>query len=207
MGSPVVARRVADFGSPGLSTERVRGGARLGQPVAADALAPEALLHLGQQLGTRRGAADRDLAQAREVPLGQRRLVEERAGHGGHEEQPGDALGLHQAQDLGRVEAGEQHVHAPEPGDVVRRAPAVHVEEGDGVEHDVGAGQAVGEGGVDRVQVEVAVAEDDALRLAGGAARVEELGRRRLVDGRRGEGAGGRRRQPGLVLLAEQDGP
>ena len=44
---------------------------------------------------------------------------------------------LDEAQHLAGVEAGEQHVHAAEAGDEVRRAPAVDVEQRDRVEDDV----------------------------------------------------------------------
>ena len=90
----------------------------------------------------------------REVVAPARRVVEHEARHGRHEEQPGDAVRLDQAQDLAGVEAGEQHVHAAEPGDVVGRAPAVDVEQRDGVQDHVVAGEAHRQRAVDRVEVQ-----------------------------------------------------
>jgi hypothetical protein len=97
--------------------------------------------------------------------------------HGRHEEQPRDAVRLDETKHLGGLEAGEEDVLAPEPGHVVRGAPTVDVEERDGVQDHVLAGERVREGRVDRVEVEVAMGEDDALGVARGAARVEELRR------------------------------
>ena len=90
-------------GSPGLSSALVSCGPTLGHPVAADALAPEPALDLGEQRGRRRRAADRDLLHARQVAA---RRASDRSSSSGHhrrhQEQPRDPLGLDEPQHLGR---------------------------------------------------------------------------------------------------------
>ena len=112
--------------------------ARLGHPVAADALAPEGLLELGEQRRRRParrrprpGARSTGHARARDGWSSTRRAM------AGTRNSRRDPLRLDQPQHLAGVEAGEQHVHAAEAGEEVRGAPAVDVEERDRVEDDV----------------------------------------------------------------------
>ena len=201
------ARRGPLGGRPGrarLGQAAGEGGRRLGHAVAADDRAPERRLELLEQRRARRRAAHRDLPHAGDVAVVDRDGWSSTSrAMAGTRNRRVTRWRLHQPQDLPGLEAGEQHVDAAEPGDVVRGAPAVHVEQRDRVQHDVLAGQAHGEGAVHGVQVEAAVAEHRSLGQPGGARGVEDLGRRPLVDRWRVGRPGGLSSEEGLVVVTE----
>ena len=200
MGRPVVARCARVPVVPGLAQRAGEGGRRLGHAVAADRLAPERVLDLGEQLGRRR-------ARRRSTPAAPTRgrgsamsgWSSSRRAMVGTRNRRVTPLPLGEAEHLGGVEAGEHHVGAAEAGEEVGRAPAVDVEQRDGVQQHVVAGDAVGEGVVHRVEVQRPVREHRALGPPRRARRVEELGRGVLVDRRRR--ARGARRRPGVEVV------
>ena len=82
-----------------------------------------------------------------------------------------------------RVEATEHDVLEAAHDAELRKAPAVGVEERDGVEEDVVVVVIERRGEREGVQVEGAVREHDAFGRAGAAAGVEEFGGGGLIDG------------------------
>ena len=88
-------------------------------------------------------------------------------------------------------------------GHVVGRPPSVDMEQRDGVDHDVVARPPTRQGVVHRVEIQAAVREQRTFRRAGRAGRVEELGRRVLVDVRHGPRPDGCAASICLVLVAE----
>jgi hypothetical protein len=90
---------------------------------------------------------------------------------------------LHQLEDMLGVEAPHQDLFGPQHCGRLGPPPAVGVVERDGVEVDHGGGLAVLQCVVQRVEVERAVGEHHALRRAGGATGVEDLGNGEFVVG------------------------
>ncbi len=184
LGAPVhlVGRRAA------LRRQGDRGErARLGHAPGLDDADAVTLLEALHQDARHGRAAAHDQAERREVERGllavAQQVVPDRRHRGGDRR----LLARDQARERRRLEeAPRQHeVGARLPGGV-GQAPGVGVEHRDDQEDAVAVVQRVGGAARDRERVQAgrAVAVDDALRVAGGAARVAHGGRRALVDRR-----------------------
>src|SRR5205814_345988 len=103
--------------------------------------------------------------------------------HGGDQGHARGVFRFDHVNDGGGVKTADHDLGKPHHDRGVSAAPAVGVEERDRVELHVVVG--VDEGGADgeRVEVERAVGQHDALGRAGGAAGVEELADSGFVDG------------------------
>ena len=212
IGRPVDARRSADgSSSPGLSSDRSDGRAGLGHPVAADGTRqPNAASTSASMCRRRRSPTRRSPAGPTRGPgvptSGWSSSICTMVGTANSRVTRWVSM---RRSTSPAIEAGEQHVLPAEAGEVVRRAPAVDVEQRDGVQDDVVAGDRPCEGVVDGVQVQRTVGEDRALRRDPvEPLRVEDLGR-----GVRSSTGGGARgaalamaSDAGLVVVAEHHG-
>ena len=182
----------------GLSQCQDRRGLR--QPVTDDGLDPERLLEAANQRGGRGRAADDQLLEAREVVLGSVGVVQDGVEDRGHGQDPGDAMLLDRGHEGGRLEPAEHHVPAADHRQEMRRSPAVDVEQRNDVEDDVVLREAEPNLRIEGMQMQLPMRHRDTFGKARGAARVEQLGHRVLVDVRmeRLRGAAG---EHGLVLV------
>jgi len=132
------------------------------------------LLDRTDHLGRRRGAGDHGVDRMVDGGLGGVGHVDQRVEHDGRAAQVADAVLADQGEDLLRVDAAQEHVHAGQRGDGPRVAPAVAVEHRQGPQvHRVVAhrpGHLVAHG----VEVGAAVVVDHPFRIAGGAGGVVE---------------------------------
>jgi hypothetical protein len=79
----------------------------------------EHLHRLSCQLRRHRRAAVGNVAQAAQVPFAHVRMMNEKVDHGRDQQRGADALALHHLKrDIG-LEAGDDHMRPPEPGDEV----------------------------------------------------------------------------------------
>ena len=122
-------------------------GRGFGEAVAGHRGAGKYGFQAGDQFGRGGRAAEMDLAQAGDVVVAEFRAVEQRVGHGGHQRHGGGLLFLDQAQHVSGIEAPHHHLLEAVKGGALRAAPAVGVEERDGVQLDHGL--VVVEGGRD----------------------------------------------------------
>ena len=111
--------------------------------------------------------------------------IQQRVRHGRHQRHARRPLLLDQAHHVRGVEAPHHHLLQAHHGGGLRPAPAVGVEQRDGVQFDAAVVIDEHRGHVQRVQVERAMREHHALRRARAPAGVEQLGDGHLVDRKR----------------------
>ena len=117
-----------------------------------------------------------DVAHAGKIVFAEIGRVQQRVGHGGDHAHVGGVMFLDQLEDQRGFEAAHHHLLDAEHGGGLRAAPAVGVEQRNGVQIHHGVDIFVHAGRVQGVQIERAMREHDAFGRAGAAAGIEQLG-------------------------------
>ena len=167
----------------GLIDGAGEGGTGFGEAVAGVAVAGEGLFHLADEGGGRGGTADSDRFEAGEIVVLAGGVIDQDGGHDGDGAEVLDAFSLNEAEELEGVKGAEHDVLAAEHGEEVRDAPAVGVEEGDGMHFDGAVFNDAADHGVEGVEVNVAMGEGDTLGAGAGAGGVEDFADGVLIYG------------------------
>ena len=167
---------------PGFHPRNRKRRGCFGQAVTRKAFAAELFFHLANQGGRRCRAADGNAPQAAQIVIAALRAIHQSGGHDGNQAAGMDALGFDEAENFLRVEALDHHVLSADQGQEMRHAPAIRVEERNGVEFDGAAFDLESHADVQRVKIHISVGEHHTFGIGAGAAGIEKLRHSVFVD-------------------------